>query len=229
MVETAARTQVVLHALGCMVEHRLTCADVWGHVAPMFHLVDAYSIFAITWVGGSHVMVPAFVTVRDACCDLSGWGVAFSFSTTAVLSAIETKRITVTNMASSQLQLLLADPSLSHRDLSSLTLLSCGGAPLPRATALRAMSTFRCEFFLSYGMTECSGKIATSLLGPEERRLPPVEQLELVLSSGRPFLFTQVRVVNEAGQDVHTDGLETGEVWIRGDTCFDGYWNDNEV
>ena len=51
---------VVKHALGCMLMHRITGADVWGHIAPMFHLVDAYAMFAITWVGGKHVLVPTF-------------------------------------------------------------------------------------------------------------------------------------------------------------------------
>ena len=43
---------VILHALGCMSEHRIHQHDVWGHFAPMFHLVDAYAMFSITWVRG---------------------------------------------------------------------------------------------------------------------------------------------------------------------------------
>ena len=34
--------------------------DVWGHIAPMFHLVDAFAIYAVTYVGGRHVTMPAF-------------------------------------------------------------------------------------------------------------------------------------------------------------------------
>ena len=39
---------------------RLHAGDVWGHIAPMFHLVDAFAIYAITRVGGRHVTLPAF-------------------------------------------------------------------------------------------------------------------------------------------------------------------------
>ncbi len=34
--------------------------DVWGHIAPMFHLVDAFAVYAVTHVGGRHVTMPAF-------------------------------------------------------------------------------------------------------------------------------------------------------------------------
>ena len=36
--------------------------DVWAHYAPMFHLVDAYAIFAITWVGGAHTFMHTWDT-----------------------------------------------------------------------------------------------------------------------------------------------------------------------
>lgn len=34
--------------------------DVWGHIAPMFHLVDVFAVYAITFLGGRHVTLPAF-------------------------------------------------------------------------------------------------------------------------------------------------------------------------
>ena len=36
--------------------------DTWGHFAPMFHLVDAFAIYAITLVGGRHAILPAYTT-----------------------------------------------------------------------------------------------------------------------------------------------------------------------
>ena len=39
---------------------RLHAGDVWGHIAPMFHLVDAFAMYAVTNVGGRHVTLPAF-------------------------------------------------------------------------------------------------------------------------------------------------------------------------
>ena len=51
---------VCLHALGTIAELKLTDSDTWGHIAPMFHLADAWATFAITWVGARHVMVAQF-------------------------------------------------------------------------------------------------------------------------------------------------------------------------
>ncbi|KAH8051562.1 hypothetical protein JL722_10739 [Aureococcus anophagefferens] len=156
-----SRRNVLLHALGCAVEHRLRRGDVWLHAAPMFHLVDAYAIFAVTWVGGRHVAIPGF----------SGSGVA---------DAVAERKVTASNLASTMVTLLLADATVKAADWSSLELLSCGGAPLSRATVLDALNTFKCEFFLSYGMTECCGKISTSLVdGPTRDRVGPAATLDL--------------------------------------------------
>ena len=38
----------------------LNSLDVWGHIAPMFHLVDVFAIYAITLVGGRHITMPVF-------------------------------------------------------------------------------------------------------------------------------------------------------------------------
>jgi hypothetical protein len=39
---------------------RLHKGDVWGHFAPLFHLVDVFAVYAITLVGGRHVLLPTF-------------------------------------------------------------------------------------------------------------------------------------------------------------------------
>ncbi|KAJ1456737.1 hypothetical protein M885DRAFT_554740 [Pelagophyceae sp. CCMP2097] len=213
-----SRRAVVLHALGCVVEHRLGAGDVWLHAAPMFHLVDAYAIFAVTWVGGRHVTLPRF------------GGAAFA-------SAVEAHGITVTNVAATMVMLVLADPAAAAADLRSLQLVSCGGAPLSRETVLRAVERFGCEFFLSYGMTECCGKISMSLVDAEtRRRCGAAEVLDLVCTSGRHFSLLEVRVLaagdgdavdvspSERGGAVGPEHV--GEVWIRGPTLFRGYFGD---
>jgi hypothetical protein len=53
---------------------RLHDGDVWGHFAPMFHLVDAFAIYAMTLLGARHVIAPAFnatdalLTLGRCCC-----------------------------------------------------------------------------------------------------------------------------------------------------------------
>ena len=53
--------------------------DVWGHFAPMFHLVDVFAVYAITLVGGRHVTLPAF-DAREALLAIGAphreWGLS---------------------------------------------------------------------------------------------------------------------------------------------------------
>ena len=204
---------VVLHALGCMIDHRHHPGDVWGHIAPIFHLVDAYGMFSITWVLGTHAFIPVF-------------------SAASALQAIEDHQITVTNVASTMATLLLTHPGVEKRNLGSLQLLSCGGAPLNRETTLRAIAVFGCEIFQSYGMTECCGKISMSLLNDADvRKLPASEQVDLVCTSGKKFGLPgfELRVVKDDGTLATPLSGEIGEVQIRGPTVFKCYHNKPEA
>ena len=51
---------VCVHAGSAVHELALDERDRWGHFAPMFHLADAWACFAITAVGGVHVLAPRF-------------------------------------------------------------------------------------------------------------------------------------------------------------------------
>ncbi|KAL4853302.1 4-hydroxybutyrate--CoA ligase 2 [Chlorella vulgaris] len=198
---------VVHHAVGTVKEMGLHRGDVWGHFAPMFHLVDVFAVYAVTLVGGRHVTLPTF-TPQDA------------------LLAIERERVSATNVASTMVAMLVNNPLVEQLDLTSLRVLSCGGSPQSPAVVKRAIAVFGCEFFLSYGMTECCGKISMSILPRKHvvQSVPVEDQLALVTSSGRPFLLVDVRVVDEEGIDVAKNGQQVGEVWVRGPTVFSGYF-----
>jgi acyl-CoA synthetase (AMP-forming)/AMP-acid ligase II len=58
---------VCTHALAAVRELGLAANDTWAHIAPMFHLADAWATFAITAVGGTHVFLPHFTA--DAALD----------------------------------------------------------------------------------------------------------------------------------------------------------------
>jgi acyl-CoA synthetase (AMP-forming)/AMP-acid ligase II len=104
--------------------------------------------------------------------------------------------VSVTNMASTMVALLVSSPLAPHLDLASLRVVSCGGSPQAPAVVRRAVALLGCEFFVSYGMTECCGKISMSIL-PEggAEVLGAQEALELVCTSGRPFRLLQVGAV----------------------------------
>jgi acyl-CoA synthetase (AMP-forming)/AMP-acid ligase II len=194
------------HALGAIAELGLSERDTWAHVAPMFHLADAWATFAITWVGGRHVMLPRF-EAREA------------------LATIQRERVTLTNLVPTMLNLMVKHEDRARFDYSSLRMILSGGAPIAPAVVRAIIETFRCEYVQTYGMTETSPYLTLSLLKEHLRAAPPEEQLRYRAKTGRPFLAVELRVVNEVGRPVASDEREVGEIQVRGETVTPGYWN----
>jgi acyl-CoA synthetase (AMP-forming)/AMP-acid ligase II len=194
------------HALAAIAELSLSERDTWAHVAPMFHLADAWATFAITWVGGRHVMLPRF-EAREA------------------LELIERERVTLTNLVPTMLNLMVKHEDRARFDYSSLRLILSGGAPIAPAVVRAIIETFGCEYVQTYGMTETSPYLTMSLLTEELRRRPAEEQLRYRAKTGRPFLGVELRVLGEGGQAVAPDEQEVGEIQVRGETVTPGYWN----
>jgi acyl-CoA synthetase (AMP-forming)/AMP-acid ligase II len=197
---------VCTHARAAVQELSLASNDRWAHIAPMFHLADAWAVFAITLAGGEHVFLP-------------------QFSPAAALDLLAHERVTITNLVPTMLALMVAEPDASDRDYGLRVMLS-GGAPIAPAVVRAVMDTFRCDYVQTYGMTETSPYLTLSLLSPELRRLPPERQLHWKCKTGRPFLGVELRVVAEAGRPVAADGVAVGEIRVRGPTVTKGYWRD---
>ncbi len=201
---------VYVHALGTIAEFQLTDADVWIHAAPLFHLADGWATWAITWVGGVHVMVPEF---REQ----------------AVLEAIEREGVTITNMIPTMLNALVNYADVAKYDYASLRLLLSGGAPIAGKLVERIMETFGCEYAQTYGMTETSPYLTVSTLKDHLKGLSDEQQTRFRAKTGREFITVELRVVNAEGEDVEPDGEEVGEIIVRGDSVTSGYWNLPEV
>ena len=201
---------VCVHAEWAVRELALTGDDRWGHFAPMFHLADAWATFALTQVGGVHVMVPRFEADLAPDC-------------------IQRDGITLTNLIPTMLKRLVESPRARAADLASLRLMLSGGAPIAPALVRTVLEVLGCEYAQTYGMTETSPYLTISLLSDAMRRLPAAEQLAIRCKTGRPFRSVELRVVGDDGRDVPRDGKSVGEIRARGETVMRGYWNDPEA
>jgi fatty-acyl-CoA synthase len=201
---------VATHSLAAVAELQLTDRDRWAHVAPMFHLADAWATFAITWVGGCHVMFPRF-DPRE------------------ILAGFERERVTLTNLVPTMLNLMVKHPDRGQFDYSSLRLILSGGAPIAPSVVAAIIETFGCEYVQTYGMTETSPYLALSILKANLRRLSPQQQLAWRAKTGRPFIAIELRVVDETGRPVPADERSVGEIQVRGPTVTPGYWNRPEA
>jgi acyl-CoA synthetase (AMP-forming)/AMP-acid ligase II len=197
---------VCTHALAAVKELSLTADDRWAHVAPMFHLADAWATFAITAALGTHVFLPAFTPI-------------------GALDLLAAERITITNLVPTMLNMMVNEPSAQHRDYVLRVMLS-GGAPIAPDVVRRILATFRCDYVQTYGMTETSPYLTVSLLTPELQRLPPAQQLRWKCKTGRPFSGVELEVVDDRGKPVPADERTVGEIRVRGATVTPGYWKD---
>lgn len=197
---------VVLHAEAAIAELGLSAVDRWAHVAPLFHLADAWATFAVTAVGGTHVM-------------------AREFEPAEVLATFERDGVTITNLIPTMLNLMVKHPRAERHELSSMRLLLSGGAAIAPALVRRAIEVFGCQYVQTYGMTETSPYLTLSLLHPHLAGLPPEERLRYSARTGRPFRGVELEVVDERGQRVPRDDRTVGEIRVRGATVSPGYWN----
>jgi fatty-acyl-CoA synthase len=194
------------HAIGTIAELQLTDRDHWFHVAPLFHLADAWATFAMTWVGGKHVLVPSFDPLR-------------------VLRLIQEEKITLTNLIPTMLNMMVNHSEVGQFDYSSLRVLLSGGAPIAPEVVRRIIDTFKCDYIQTYGMTETSPYLTLSILKDRLKALPWKEQLAFKASTGREFIGISLRVVDAAGLDVAKDKTQVGEIVVKGDSVTPGYWN----
>jgi acyl-CoA synthetase (AMP-forming)/AMP-acid ligase II len=197
---------VCAHAEAVIAELGMGERDVWGHFAPMFHLADAWATFAVTWVGGTHVMVP-------------------SFGAASVIEAIRDHGVTLSNLVPTMLNDVMHHPAAPSIADSDMRMILSGGAPIAPSLVRKIIDTTRCEYVQTYGLTETSPYLTLSLLSESMRALPIDEQIAICARTGRPMRGVSLRVVDDSFLDVASDDKQVGEIVVRGDSVFGGYWN----
>jgi acyl-CoA synthetase (AMP-forming)/AMP-acid ligase II len=194
-----------VHAVNAVDEIQLSGKDNWLHVSPMYHLADAWSTWAITMVGGTHLFVPEFNVER-------------------VLRTIEKDRATISNFIPIMLSRIVNHSNAGSSDLNSFRLVMSGGAPISTKVIRKVIEIFDCDYVQTYGLTETSPYLTMSILKDHLRKLPYGARLEYLATAGRPFKDVRLKVVNESGVEVEPDNKEVGEIVAKGETISPGYW-----
>jgi long-chain acyl-CoA synthetase len=108
-------------------------------------------------------------------------------------------------------------PGAAPDALSGVRLVLSGGAPLTPEVAAGFRERFGVTIWDGYGLTEASPVVTTTLTGGEPK----------VGSIGAPIPGVQVRLVDAEGEDALAG--DPGEIWVRGENVFAGYWQDEEA
>ena len=175
--------------------------DRWLHVAPMFHLADAWACYSITNVGGTHVFLPGFTPV-------------------GFMETVQRARVTCAILVPTMINFVVNHPQVRDFDFSSLRLLLFGAAPMPPDRILAAREIFGPILCQAYGMTETAPVLTAQRL--EWLDYDSEAGLARLASCGREIPGVRVRVVDAAGNDVGPGGF--GEIIARGPNVMAGYW-----
>ena len=142
------------------------------------------------------------------------------FDAAEAVRLIAEERITVLHLAPVMLRTLLDEVS-DDRTLESVRTVVYSAAPMPLATLQRALAMLPHAGFLNlYGQTEA----IVSGLPRELHGLDGPRAAAALRSVGFPFPGVQVRIVGADGRDVPVG--DPGEIVVRSDSCFRGYWDD---
>ena len=130
------------------------------------------------------------------------------------LRLIERERVTTMGGVPTMTRELLRHPDRDRRDLSSLTTLVGGGAPMPAdLVAAVDAAPIAARPSTGFGMTEASG-IVTAISGEFLVQRPE--------SCGRPLPTFEVKIVDDAGRSLPTG--QAGELYARSAGIFAGYY-----
>ena len=175
---------------------------IFLHTPPMFHLGDANSIFGLTGLGATHVVLPGF-------------------RSNAAIEAVQKYKVTALVLVPTMIGMLCETLRRQPADMSSIRRLSYGASPISTALLEQAMTALpNASFVQSYGQTE---------LSPAATVLDHADHIAGRLrSAGRPIPGVDIKIV-DPNNISELPQRAVGEVLVRGPGVMLGYWNQPEL
>jgi long-chain acyl-CoA synthetase len=141
------------------------------------------------------------------------------FDPAATLELVAREKITHLPVVPQVLSSWARQDDLAGR-LSTVRLVVSGAAPLPPSVRHDIEESTRLVVQEGYGLTEAAPTVTSTLCSAGSGGSAGVKPG----SVGAPLPGVELRIVDEAGNDVEAG--EPGEILVRGDNLFSGYWPD---
>ncbi|HTU13174.1 MAG TPA: AMP-binding protein [Allosphingosinicella sp.] len=190
----ASYSAVVQNVLANLIDPKP--GEIMLHAASLIHASGCF-VMPYWYRGGTAAILPGFAPQ-------------------AYIEAIERWRPQALNVVPTMLQMLFQLPGIAQADLSSVETIVYGASPMPRPVLERALDRWGPVFVQYYGQTEAP--LAICCMGKAEHDAASPARL---LSCGRPSMETELRLVDDEGNDVPSG--EAGEIVLRAPFVMQGY------
>jgi fatty-acyl-CoA synthase len=185
---------ITWNCVNVLVDLDVRSDEVTLVTAPMFHTAALNMTCLPTLLKGGHLVIEP------------------RFDADAVIETIARMRVTLLFGVPTMFTALTQSPKWASADLSSVRLLLCGGAPVPKSLITTYLER-GLSFVQGYGMTETA---------PGVLIVDPHLSFETVGAAGVAHFFTDVQLVRDDGSPAAPG--ESGEVVIAGPNVMRGYW-----
>tara|TARA_R110002020_G_scaffold469268_1_gene694187 strand:+ start:27859 stop:29523 length:1665 start_codon:yes stop_codon:yes gene_type:complete len=188
------------------------------------HSVMATTVYGATWTNAQHdvihlVSVPMFhVTGMQSCMNSTLYAggtlvVMTRWDRKVAAELIQRVKVNTWRNISTMVVDMLSDPDIDQYDISSLKSIGGGGAAMPAAVAAKLIDKTGLIYMEGYGLSET---IAPTHVNPPQACKPQC--------LGIPIIGVDSRVINIETLEEVGVGV-TGEIIMRGEQIFQGYWN----
>ncbi|MBN9515325.1 MAG: long-chain-fatty-acid--CoA ligase [Alphaproteobacteria bacterium] len=107
--------------------------------------------------------------------------------------------------------------------MSSVKRSLIGGSAVPYAMIERFWKEHEVEVAQGWGMTEMSPLGTLTRFNKGERDLPEADRFAITAKQGRPVFGCEMKIVDDAGDDLPMDGSVSGNMVVRGPWIVKGY------
>jgi acyl-CoA synthetase (AMP-forming)/AMP-acid ligase II len=195
---------IYLHSFAIWGSFRLDDRERLLVIVPMFHVLAWGTPFA-AWMVGSDLLMPDRFLQPEGLCKF-----------------IETEKPTFSGGVPTVFTGMLAYVRANGGDVSSLRRAVCGGSAVPESLITAFREQLGIELIQGWGMTETS-PIGTLGIPPKGVKLE--DEMIYRVKTGRTVPGVELRVVDEAGNEVPHDGVAVGEIEVRGPWITGSYYN----
>lgn len=142
----------------------------------------------------------------------------------ALAQLIEEEQVTMAAGVPSIWNGLYHELRANPRDVSCIRSLVVGGSAMPRGLIEAYEKDLGVSVLHAWGMTEMSPLGTVSKLLSHHMELPDHEQWDIKAKQGYPIAGVELRIVNDAGEELPWDGTTIGELQVRGHWIISQYF-----